>query len=133
MKRKYKTAEDLREAIDEFFANPPMTTAHFKSDVYEVPYITSQSLAHGLGYASRQSLHDLASLGDDWAEAIEYAKARIKSYYEIMLQHGNGAGAAYMLGAMGERPVNAVELSGRDGGAIENNWTVEFVNAETKD
>jgi len=86
--RKYKTDEELDEAI----------TAYFKSltatDTPRPP--TMAGLAYALGFSSRQSLYDLEK-NDIFSYTIKRARLLVEGWYEERMSGNSPTGAIFWL------------------------------------
>jgi hypothetical protein len=80
---KYETAEDLEQAISDYFANNP-----------EKPTITG--LALELGFTSRQSLYDYKER-EEFSYTIKKPVLRIESMHEANLYSGASGGSIFWL------------------------------------
>lgn len=87
----YVTPEDLQEAVDKWLKD----TAPCERTV--------TGLALYLGFASRQSVHDLAARGDDFSYVIKRAQLWVENAYELKLTGPNAAGPIFALKQMGWR------------------------------
>ena len=115
-KRKYKDPQDMIDAIDVFFDDPPIRRVCNRGEWFEVPDITTQALAHGLGFRSLQSLYDYENLyGEEFAQVIEYARSKMISYYECIGQHVAPQFSQYMLNSLGVKAPQQVDQISSDG------------------
>ena len=108
----FETPEEMQEAIDSYFEDPPCRTAYSKDgDKIEIPCITITGLALHLGFSSRQSLHDTEKR-DGFSYTIRKARTRVENCYEMNLQTSQPTGSIFALKQMGwndteEKPENA--------------------------
>ena len=114
---KYKTPEDMKEAIDGYLKNcPDMRVRYFKckDDVIEkeVPCPTITGLALHLGFESRQSFYDYEKR-PSYSYIIKRARTFIEKEYEMMLQQGNTVGAIFALKNMGWTDKTETEITGK--------------------
>ncbi len=102
--RKYESAEELEKAINAYFDNPDTMTYIYKGEPMEVYVMTVEHIAiNHLGFKSKQSLYDyrnrLKSEGYD--VVIDQLIDRLRSYWQVAGEHGNGAFAALQLSTLG--------------------------------
>lgn len=102
--RMYESAEELEKAINAYFNNPDTMTYIYKGEPMEVYVMTIEHIAiNHLGFKSKQSLYDyrnrLKSEGYD--VVIDQLIDRLRSYWQIAGEHGNGAFAAHQLAHLG--------------------------------
>lgn len=102
--RKYESAEELEKAINAYFDNPDTMTYIYKGEPMEVYVMTIEHIAiNHLGFKSKQSLYDyrnrLKSEGYD--VVIDQLIDRLRSYWQVAGEHGNGAFAALQLSTLG--------------------------------
>ena len=84
----YKTAEEMQEAIDAYFAdceNPD-----------KPKHITITGLALALGFATRKSLLEYEAK-DEFVNTIKRAKLRVENYIENRLFEANATGSIFNL------------------------------------
>ncbi len=93
---KYKTADSMRELVEDYFKSPPTKTVTKNGESVVVPFISITGLALHLGFASRQSMYDYENK-PEFAYIIKRARTLIESEYEFMLQTGNTTGAIFAL------------------------------------
>lgn len=84
---KYKDAEELQKAIDEWFES-----FEEKDGVYP----TMSGLAHFLGFADRQSLYDYKNR-EAFSCTIKRALLKIESLHENNLFHNGSSGSIFWL------------------------------------
>ena len=111
---KYKDAESLQVAIDNYFNNLPEKDKILGSGVkVSVPVPTISGLCYELGYASRQSFYDLEKV-DEFSYTIKRARLFIEKEYEEQLQVGNTTGAIFALKNMGWKDKTETDLNVKD-------------------
>ena len=116
---KFKTADELQEAIDAYFAscnadNPPLIS--------------------GLAYHLDMTTHSLRNYEerDEFFTIVKRAKQRIEMAFERNMHSGSCTGSIFWLkNNAGYRDKTEQELSGPDGGPIktDNTWTIKVVDA----
>ena len=84
---KYKTAEELQQAIDEWF-----DSFESKDGVYP----TMSGLAYHLGFSDRQSIYDYKGR-EEFSCTIKRALLRIESLHENNLYHNSPTGSIFWL------------------------------------
>lgn len=93
--RKYKTAEDMQNAIDRYFAQEKKPTI--------------SGLALELGFESRQSFYDYEKM-QEYSYTIKRARLKIESYYEQhLLAPGTATGAIFALKNFGWKDRTEIE------------------------
>jgi hypothetical protein len=111
--RKYKTANQLQKAVDEYWDNlvgPPTVTG----------------LALALGFADRRSFYDYEQNGE-FSYTIKRARTQVENFAEQRLYSSQPAGAIFALKNFGWSDKQEFEHSGPNGAAMENKIIVEFV------
>jgi hypothetical protein len=116
---KFKTPEDMQQAIDEYFAqcddkNPPLISGL----AYHLD-MTTESLR----YYQKQ---------DEFSAVVKKAKQRIEISFEKNMYGGQCTGSIFWLkNNAGYKDKTEQELSGPDGGPIktDNTWTIKVVDA----
>jgi len=93
---KYTDPEKMKEAIDQYFANPPTKILRKNGEAQEIPFISITGLALHLGFCSRQSMYDYEER-PKFSYIIKKARTLIESEYEFLLQNGNTTGAIFAL------------------------------------
>ena len=95
---KYKTAEELQEAIDSYFLD------------IEDEMPTVSGLAYHLGFADRNSIYDYAHK-DEFSRTIKRAILGIERLYEAQLVNGksNTAGVIFWLKNQGWRDTHTLD------------------------
>lgn len=107
-KLKFKTVEELEEAIESYFK---------KCDDEETPY-TVTGLALDLGFLSRQSIYDYAygKVGQENSELYSYttkkALLKVENYAEKKLYSNHSTGAIFALKNRGWSDKHQLEHSG---------------------
>lgn len=96
----FNSPDDLRVAIDEYFANNK--------------YATITGLALYLGFCDRQSLYDYEKK-PEYSCMIKEARLRVESCYEATLYTKNPTGAIFALKNMGWKDKQETEHSGTMG------------------
>ena len=125
---KYKTPEDLKQAIDAYFENPTVHTMVYKNDIYEVPELTMEAIAHGLGFMTRQALYNIEKDREEFAETIEYIREKVRTYWQMHGAHGNAAFAQFMLVNLGYKNKVDQQIDHTTGGKQINSWVVQPVS-----
>lgn len=114
---KYKTPEELQQAIDSYFAqcddkNPPLISGL----AYHLE-MTTESLRN---YQER----------DEFFAIVKRAKQRVEIAVEKNLHGSACTGSIFWLkNNAGYRDKTEQELTGADGGPIQNEWTIRVVDA----
>ncbi len=103
--RRYKSPEELGEAIDAYFAE-------HKED----PTITG--LALHLGFLSRQAINNYEGYSAEFHDVVKRAKLRVECSYEVGLRKQACAGSIFALKNMGQPWTDKQELTGKDGAAL---------------
>jgi len=112
---RFKSVDELEKLLDEF--------------IYSGEPITMTGLALHLGFINRQSMYDYEAK-PEFTCAIKKARAMVENSYELALAKGNGnAGHIFALKNFGWSDRTQQEISGPDGGAVQNDFTVKFVNS----
>ena len=98
---KYNSAEELQEAIDDYFNNGVMkrkvTVGRADNrQVIEIPVPTITGLVLHLGFESRQSFYDLEQQ-DKFSYTVKRARTFIEKEYEEQLQTTGSTGAIFAL------------------------------------
>jgi hypothetical protein len=116
---KFKTPEDMQQAIDEYFAqcddqNPPLIS--------------------GLAYHLDMATESLRRYGenDEFSAVVKKAKQRVEIAVEKKLHSSACTGSIFWLkNNAGYKDKTEQELSGPDGGPIktDNTWTIKVVDA----
>jgi hypothetical protein len=96
---KYKTAEELQEAIDKYWGTLDKNK----------PTITGLALA--LGFESRQSFYRYEQDGE-FSYTIKKARLRVEAVYEANLHEGAAAGSIFALKNFGWSDKQEIEHSG---------------------
>jgi len=87
---KYKTADELQDKIDEYFAIVELTGKK----------VTITGLCLELGFESRQSFYHLEN-NDKFSYTIKRARMQIENHYEQLLQGNSVAGPIFALKNLG--------------------------------
>lgn len=100
---KYKTPEELQEAINTYFeSGANERIVHAANSEYRVKAYSVTGLALFLGFNDRQSIYDYKNRSDDFSCIIKKAITRIAQYYEENLTFGKSpTGAIYWLNVHG--------------------------------
>lgn len=107
--RKFKTPEEMQEAISEYFANPPRKSfINKEGQEVMVPFLSITGLCLALGFESRQSFYDYEKL-EDYSYTIKKARMLIENEYEFQLQKGNTTGAIFALKNFGWKDKTEVD------------------------
>jgi hypothetical protein len=97
---KYESADELQQAIQHYFDNPPTKTVIVgkgeNAHEVELPVLTISGLAYELGFESRQSFYDYEQ-NKEFSYTIKRARLFIENDYEKQLQVGNTVGAIFAL------------------------------------
>ena len=118
--RKFNSAEEMQEAICEFFANRQE----------EKRPVTMTGLALHLGFVNRQSMYDYEVRSPAFSDTIKMARTMIEEQYEQALAIGAGnAGHIFALKNFGWSDKTQQEISGPGGEAVKNEYTVKIVSA----
>lgn len=109
---KYKTADDIQQAIDDYFQHPPTKKVVIgKGDnqqEIELPVLTLTGLAYHLGFESRQSFYDYENR-PEFSYVLKRARLFIEREYEMQLQSGSPTGAIFALKNFGWRDTQAID------------------------
>jgi hypothetical protein len=102
---KFKTNEELVEAVDDYFKNGVRKKSVIvgrgeNKEVVEIEVPTITGLAIHLGFESRQSFYDYEKR-EGFSYTIKRARTFIEQHYEELLQVGNTTGAIFALKNMG--------------------------------
>ena len=101
MKRKFETREEMQEAVDSYFDDPPMRSLVTRDgDTVEFAFLSITGLALHLGFTTRQSLYDYGLHGM-FMDIVQEARLRIEHEREFELMHGNTRGATFALKQFG--------------------------------
>ena len=116
----YNTMEELEQAIDLYFSDPP-SKAHYTKDGdrFEIPHITITGLCIALGFESRQSFYDYEK-NKDFSYIIKRARLFIENDYESALKAAQCTGAIFALKNMG--------WGDNQDAPRETNYTIEIIN-----
>lgn len=101
---KYESAEDLQDAIDDYFDQTSGDDS----------LITVTGLALHLGFESRQSLYDYQQR-EEFSYIIARAKLRVEHSYELRLMGSNVRGSIFALKQMGWSDKSELDLKSSDG------------------
>lgn len=116
---KFTDPVELEAMLDYYFENEPV--------------LTMTGLALHLGFCNRQSMYDYENK-PEFSDTIKRARTMIEMSYEKDIKTGDGTtGHIFALKNFGWTDKTQQELSGPNGGAIENKYTVELVRATPKD
>lgn len=96
----YESADDLMEAVAEYFNNPPKKPKRIDGELIEIPFVSITGLALHLGYESRQSFYDNEKK-PEFSYILKRARTFIENHYEFELQNGNTTGAIFALKQFG--------------------------------
>lgn len=114
-KARYETPQELYEAAMAYFNNPPLRQVHYKHDIYNVPAMTIEDVAKGLGWKTKQSMYDTEKRGDDWAEVINAIRDELCAYWVRAGEHGNAPHAKLMLVNLGYSDKQELDHTSSDG------------------
>lgn len=93
--------EELEQAIDSYFSDPPIKKHYTKDgESFEVPHITITGLCIALGFESRQSFYDYEK-NKGFSYIIKRARLFIENDYESALKAAQCTGAIFALKNMG--------------------------------
>lgn len=103
--RTFKTAEELKDAINDYFNNGVKVRIVIvgkapNQQAIPIPVPTITGLAHYIGFESRQSFYEYGN-HKDFTYTIKRSRLFIEKEYEEQLQHGNTTGAIFALKNMG--------------------------------
>jgi hypothetical protein len=115
MTPKYETPEELQKKIDEYINDPDKS-------------LTITGLCYHLGFCSRQSFYDYEEK-EGFSYTIKRARLFIESEYESKLTGNNATGSIFALKNFGWTDKTIQERTGPDGGPIENEMTIRFIDA----
>ena len=101
---KFETAEQLKQACDEFIANNPGK-------------LTITGLAMYLGFCDRQSLYDYEKR-PEFSCIIKEARLAVENDYELSLRTASVTGAIFALKNMGWRDKVETGLTDKDGNDV---------------
>lgn len=112
----YNSAEELQEAIHDYFTNGVKIRTVIvgkapNQQAIEVPVPTISGLVYHLGFESRQSFYDYEEK-QEFTYTVKRARLFIEKEYEEQLQIGNTVGAIFALKNMGWKDKSEVENSG---------------------
>ena len=140
--RKYKTAEELQQKIDEYFEKSKPEPVTIQTDegeivakdkngnaIFTTNHPTIPGLAYHLGFATKESLYYYRDeLGDeDISKSIKRAFLYIESYHVNRMSNGDGgAGLIFMMKNMGYTDRQVLQHEGTAPIDIK----VRFENAE---
>lgn len=116
---KYNNCLDLDAACELYFDECKDNT--------KGPTVTGLALA--LGFVDRQSLYDNEK-NPEFSCVIKRARTVVEASYEEALQHNSPTGAIFALKNMGWRDRQEQEISGKDGGPVQNEVVVRFVDSK---
>lgn len=132
---KYNTAEELQEAIQDYFDNginykEVVTGPPNNRRIEKIPVPTITGLVLHLGFDSRQSFYDLEKQ-TKFSYTIKSARTMIETKYEELLATGLGTGAIFALKNFGWVDKQIVENEGSifNGGKV----TFEVVDGSNPD
>ena len=113
---KFKTAEELQDAINDYFNNgvekkKVLVGRAPNQELLEIPVPTITGLCYYIGFESRQSFYDYEKK-DGFSYTIKRALLFIEKEYEQLLQVGNTTGAIFALKNMGWSDKQTVEHEG---------------------
>jgi hypothetical protein len=114
---KYKNAQLLQNAIDEYF--------NLLKEEKATPTISG--LAFALGFVSRQSIYDYEKLEDERSYTIKRAVLRIESYHEEGLSKQSNSGHIFWLKNRDWKDKSEHEYSGE---VKTGNITLEYKGKE---
>lgn len=126
---KFPSVQDLQAKIDAYFKEREAIEQYPNGDIIQKP-ITITGLALALG-TSRETLVEYQER-DEFVDAISEAKLRCENYAEEKLYTGPATGPIFALKNYGWRDKSESETYGKDGGAIEQNITVKYVDSLPK-
>ena len=112
--RKWEKPEELIEVLNKYFEETPV----------EELTVTGLALATG---TSRQLLIDYQKR-PEFKDVVNEAKLIIENAYEISLRKYGRSGDIFALKNFGWVDKQEMEQYGKDGGPIENKWTVEIIS-----
>ena len=98
------TVDSLKEAIQEYFDNPPIRIDGDK----EIPFVSITGLVLSCGFESRQSFYDYEQKSE-FSYIIKKARCIVENEYEYKLQQGNPAGAIFALKNMNWKDTQTVQ------------------------
>jgi len=113
---KFKTAEELQDAINDYFNNgvekkKVLVGRAPNQELLEIPVPTITGLCYYIGFESRQSFYDYEKK-NGFSYTIKRARLFIEKEYEQLLQVGNTTGAIFALKNMGWSDKQTVEHEG---------------------
>jgi len=113
---KYKTDEELQQAISDYFQNGVKKRTVVigkgeKAETIEIEVPTITGLVLYLGFESRQSFYDLEKV-EKFSYTIKRARTLIEQNYEELLQTGNVSGAIFALKNFGWTDRQETQITG---------------------
>lgn len=94
---KYKTKEEMQEAIDNYFNDLPSYEVIVGAEILQVRKPTITGLAYALGFCSRASMYEYESK-EEFSDTIKRARLRIENDYEMQLRTANTGHAGIIFG-----------------------------------
>lgn len=113
---RWKSPEKLAKAFEGYFRIVPQE----EWSITGLALVLGCTRAHLCRYEEKE----------EYKHIIQRAKLLIEHAYEMSLRRNGRAGDIFALKNFGWRDKFDHELTGRDGGAIENKWTIEVVDTD---
>ena len=107
------TAEEFKQAIKDYCDEPGIMVVYTKDGQIECQAMTFDAIAQSLGWSGRQGIYDQEQHGDDYKEAIEYMRGRMRTYWTGQGAVGNQGFATFMMNCLGEVPAQKLEVSSK--------------------
>lgn len=127
---KFKSKEELQNAIDDYFSSPPTKPFVTKEgESINLPFISITGLCLALGFSSRQSFYDYEK-NEEFSYTIKRARMLIENEYEFQLQKGNTTGAIFALKNFGWKDKTEIEQDVTSGGKPLNTWSILPVSVD---
>lgn len=114
--RKIQSVEQFEELAENY-----IKTTHESGEP-----LTLLGLVLALGLSSRESLDEYGRR-PEFSDSVKRAKAFVELEYEKRLFGNNATGPIFALKNFGWKDRSETEISGPDGGAIKNEWTIKVV------
>lgn len=112
---KFETPEEMEALIADYFENEPI--------------LTMTGIALHLGFCDRKSMYEYEQK-PKFTHTIKRVRAMIENSYEKSIASGQGnAGHIFALKNFGWSDKTQQEISGPDGSAVKNEYTVKIVSA----
>jgi DNA-packaging protein gp3 len=132
--RKYNNAQDLQDAIDDYFENgvklrEVLVGRKGEQEIAQIPVPTITGLVLHVGYESRQSFYDLEK-DERFSYTVKRARTFIEKEYEEQLAINGGSGPIFALKNFGWVDKTENEVTGKDGAALFSEIVIKHVKAD---